>query len=824
MDNYDDVLRQMQSEGLLVSELVPDGRVHRVRTADSREKRGWYVIHEWQAGDGRRYLVGSYGIWQGQERNARKIELRRESTLSAAERAALRARMLEDGRRAKAQREAEAERAARRAAAVWAKALREPPAGVEVEYLSRKGIGAHGARYTPTGAIVVPMMDARGDVKGLQFILPRHHPRVAKTGRDKEYWPAGLSKIGRWFQIGAITSGSTVLVCEGFATGATLHEATGLPVVVAFDAGNLIHAAQAVRKHHRAERMLICADDDYLQKCQHCGKLTDVSVPDCQHCGRPHGRENPGCKAAAAAALAVGGAWIAPAFPGDRGGKKLTDFNDLAMFPSGGLPLVRAQIEAKLAELGWQAASPRLPGAVGGGDGGGAMAARLSIDDAVARYVGIYGMGGKVLFDSVERRIVHRDDVLNLLPRHGWEAMRSHPAWRVVRDHEIGFDPSCSDPAIKCNLFGGFALKPRQGECSMLLDLLYHMCSGEPNAQEVYDWVLKWLAYPLQNPGAKMQTSIVVHGPQGVGKNLFFESVGRIYGEYFRVLGQEALEDKFNSDWAEKKLFILADEVLARAEMYHVKNRLKGFITGDTIRVNPKNMPARNERNCMNIVFLSNELMPLALERDDRRHCVIWVPEKLDEAFYRAVTVEIEQGGVEALYDFLLRLDLGDFRPWTKPPTTKAKRDLIAQGQSSVERFVAEWLALEVEGGDGRPLPVCPCLGTHLYQAYERWCTRHGERARRLQEVIGHLGKRQGWQTGRACSTWASLTDRTIKARKMVVPSEDDMAAALRLDRSQDSVQARLMRERYETTGEWLTAGYFAFEAALVVRGGGFQE
>jgi hypothetical protein len=57
----------------------------------------------------------------------------------------------------------------------------------------------------------------------------------------------------------------------------------------------------------------------------------------------------------------------------------------------------------------------------------------------------------------------------------------------------------------------------------------------------------------------------------------------------------------------------------------------------------------------------------------------------------------------------------------------------------------------------------------------------------------------------------------------MVVPSEDDMAAALRLDRSQNGVQARLMRERYETTGEWLTAGYFAFEAALVVRGGGFQ-
>lgn len=814
MENYNDVLAQLQSEGLQVTELVPDGRVHRVRTADSREKRGWYVLHEWEADDGRRFLVGSYGVWQGNERNARKVEIRRtDRPLSAAERSALRARMLEDSKRAKAQREAEAERAARRAAAVWAKALRTPPDDVDVDYLRRKGIQAHGVRYTPSGAVVVPMMDARGDVKGLQFILPRHHPRVGKTGRDKEYWPAGLSKTGRWFQIGALYGGCTALLCEGFATGATLHEATGLPVVVAFDAGNLIHVAQAIRKHFRVERILVCADDDYLQKCRHCGRPTDVSLPNCTHCGEPHGQDNPGCKAAAAAALAVGGAWLAPRFPADRGGKKLTDFNDLALFPQGGLPLVRAQIEEKLAALGWQVSVARKASAEGEGEG--AMAARLTVDDAVARYVGIYGMGGKVLFDTVERRIVHRDDVLNLLPRHGWEDMRAHPAWRVVRDYEIGFDPSGQDPRVKCNLFGGLPMKPRPGECSMLLELLHHLCSSEPNAEEVFQWVLKWLAYPLQHPGAKMQSAIVVHGPQGTGKSRFFEAYAKIFGEYARVLGQEALEDKFNSDWAEKKLFILADEVLARSDMFHIKNRLKGFITGDTIRVNPKNIAAHTERNCMNIVFLSNERMPLVIEKDDRRHLVLWSPPKLDEGFYEAVNAEIADGGVEALYDYLLRLDLSGFFPWSKPPMTKAKRDLLMQSASSEERFVEEWLALEVDGPDGEPLPVCPCLGTHLYQAYERWCSAIGERPRRLQELIGFLGKRPGWQAGKTCSTWTNLRDRTVKSRKMVIPSEEDMAAALRLDRSSERRQERLLREKFESTGQWLTAGYFAFEAAV---------
>lgn len=812
MENYNDALAQLQSDGLQVTELIPDGRVHRVRTADSREKRGWYVLHEWVADDGRRFIVGSYGIWRGPERNARKVEIRRaDRPLSAAERAALRARMLEDSRRAKAQREAEAQRAARRAAVVWSKALREPPDGKMPDYLVRKGVLQHGVRFTPSGAIVVPMMDARSDVKGLQFILPRHHPRVAKTGRDKEYWPAGLAKTGHWFQIGALYGGCTALLCEGFATGATLHEATGLPVVVAFDAGNLLHVAQAIRRHFRVERILVCADDDYVQKCRACGRLTEVSGSVCGHCGQPHGQENPGCKAAAAAALAVGGAWVAPHFPADRGGKKLTDFNDLAQFPQGGLQLVRAQIEAKLAELGWQASPARSSTTQGGGDG--AMSARLTVDEAVERFVGIYGMGGKVLFDSVERRIVHRDDVLNLLPRHGWEDMRAHPKWRVVRDWEIGFDPGGQDQRIKCNLFGGLPTKPKPGECSMLLDLLYHLCSKEPNADEIFQWVLKWLAYPLQHLGAKMQSAIVVHGPQGTGKSRFFEAYAKIFGEYARVLGQEALEDKFNSDWAEKKLFILADEVLARSDMFHIKNRLKGFITGDTIRVNPKNIAAHTERNCMNIVFLSNERMPLVLERDDRRHLVLWSPPKLDDGFYAAVNDEIANGGVEALFDRLLKLDLSGFHPWSKPPMTNAKRDLVMQSASSEERFVEEWLALEVDGEGGSPLPVCPCLGAHLFRAYERWCQSRGERPRRMQELIGFLGKRPGWQAGKTCSTWTNLRDKTAKSRKMVIPSEEDMAMALRLDRT--GVQERLARDRFESTGHWLTAGYFAFEAAL---------
>lgn len=834
MNNYDNVLTQIRLAGLAVDTLDADGKVHRCRVEGSKERKGWYLLHVWRASNGAEYVVGSYGIWQGASNNVTKVELARD-VMDDTERAALKSRLAEDRKRAKAQRDAEAGRAARRAATVWAKALKIPPEGKTTDYLTRKGVQPYGLRYTESGALVIPMMDGRGETKGLQFILPSHHPRVKCTGRDKEYWPQGLAKTGHWYQIGSPYAGGVCLVAEGYSTAATLHAATGLPVAVAFDAGNLLPVAQALQKSHRAERILICADDDYIQKCQECRKPTAVAGPLCGHCGKEHGQSNPGCQAAAAAALAVGGHWLAPTFPADRAGKKLTDFNDLQQFPQGGLALVRAQVDAKIAEAGWATQARPRPSSTGG-EGGDAdadnMVARLSVDEAVERYIGTYGMGGKALFDGVGRRIVHKDDVLNLLPSHGWENIKAHPNWRVVWDHQIGFDPTYKDPAIKCNLFGGWPVLDKaagpvicpesgrvlrytnsRGDCSALLDLLKFMCGNEPNSDDVFNWILKWLAYPLQHPGAKMHSAIVVHGPQGSGKSRFFEAYSKIFGPYGRVLGQEALEDKFNADWAEKKLFILADEVLARAEMFHIKNRLKGFITGDSIRVNPKNVAAHNEKNQMNIVFLSNERMPLVLENDDRRHCVIWVPPKPDDAFFELLNAEIADGGVVALHAALLALDLGDFKPWTRPPMTGAKSDLIQQSLSSEDRFLADWMALDVEGTDGEPLPFCPCSSSHLYRAYELWCNAAGERARRAQELIGLAGKKPGWQAGKPFNTWANLLDAKAKKRRMVVPSADDMALSVR--HCKTGTQARLQRERFETPGHWLTASHFAFHAAL---------
>jgi putative DNA primase/helicase len=343
----------------------------------------------------------------------------------------------------------------------------------------------------------------------------------------------------------------------------------------------------------------------------------------------------------------------------------------------------------------------------------------------------------------------------------------------------------------------------------VLLDLLEYLCGGEPNAREVYLWVLKWLAYPIQHPGAKMRTALIFHGGQGAGKNLFFEAMMAIYGEYGRIIDQAAIEDKFN-DWASRKLFLIGDEVVARQELFHVKNKLKGLVTGEWVRINPKNVAAHDERNHVNIVFLSNETQPLVLEKDDRRYAVIHTPDKLGEDFYREVADEIHKGGIEALHHHLLHLDLGEFNEHTKPPMTESKKALIDVSLDSVERFLRDWIDGDILlGQDNEPLPFCPCGSADLYTAYQRWCRQEGvSKPREQNQFYGHILRRRGWQKVHR-DRYLEWNSRQPKRQRMLIPASWEIDASVAAGRDD-------YRQRPDTSlTEWMTTCFFAFRDAM---------
>jgi len=739
--NYDDVLQQLHAAGLIVEHLEIGRLVRCYVEGGDREKRGWYSLHEIQGDKGDVFLVGSFGVWRGAENNAQKIALKKADQLTPDQLAAIRRRIQEDQRRARAHREALAKRAAQIATRGWAKLS---PTG-DCDYLARKGVQAHGLRFSPSGAAAIAMLDANGVVHGLQIIRSAKQTKGARGKLSKEYWPRHCETKGHFFLIGIPQT--IVLIAEGYATAASLHEATGLPTAIAFDANNLIHVAAALHKRYPRAKVLVCADDDYLATCAECQQRTLVATKLCFSCGKEHRGKNAGVAAASTAALEVEGAWVAPLFDPDVRrqaldvrGDKLTDFNDLHL--AQGLQEVRQQIETRVAELGWNLVGRmRAPNSDVDGSGGGADAPLKPIADQqemLERFALVYGQSGTV-FDHQEHVLLALSDMRDAcLSRQMHRAWMEHPERQLVRVKEVGFDPAGEDPQITCNLWAGWPTQPKKGECKKLLELLEYMCSDDPNAGELYQWVLRWIAYPIKNPGAKMKTSLVVHGPQGTGKNMFFEALMQIYGPYGRVIDQSAIEDKFN-DWASRKLFLIADEVVARSDVYHVKNRLKAFITGDWIRINPKNIAAYDERNHVNVAFLSNESMPVVLEEDDRRYAVIWTPVKLGQDFYAEVREEIKAGGIQALHDYLLNLDLGPFNDATLPPRSAAKIDLINQSLDSTSRFFYELSNQQISGVE----PI-PALSQDVYWLYRHWCGQNGLRAAPMPRLVDVFRRKHG--------------------------------------------------------------------------------
>jgi hypothetical protein len=350
------------------------------------------------------------------------------------------------------------------------------------------------------------------------------------------------------------------------------------------------------------------------------------------------------------------------------------------------------------------------------------------------RFTLIYGT--ETVYDHDEHdiiRVAHLRLALGKDPVNAW--LYSDGRRMVSRDHVV-FDPSGRAKLPDyVNLFYGMPAKPDASKpCDKLMDLLCHLCGEDP---AVFDWVLKWIAYPLQHPGAKMETAIVMHGEEGAGKNLFWAAVRDLYGAYASVITQNELESQFNT-WASRKLFMIANEVVSRSELREHKGRLKNYITERELQINEKLLPLRTEENHMNFVFLSNETQPLALDRTDRRYLVLWTPPARGPEFYAAAHDELLNGGAAGLYARLLELPLGEFNEHTKPLLTDAKRNLIEISKTPPELFFDQWSTGLL------PVPYHSAAARDLYRSFVKWCAMAGEKHAPSQTKFGGAMRRLG--------------------------------------------------------------------------------
>ena len=296
----DGFTKHCEAQGLVIRDLIADGEIHRVPHISSKKGAvdGWYILH--LSG---KIPVGVCGCWKEPTFESKWMaDIGRNMSFSE--------RLEHDKLIAEIRSKREADRLASQQVAAE-KAEDEvstyADASADHPYLVRKRIEPHGIKIDRAGRLVVPVIDQEGEILSYQTIDADGNKRFLKGGKIE----------GGFYELRG--NRKVIFIGEGFATCASIHQATGFTTLVAFDCGNLAKVAKSAKEMFLGSRIVICADNDQFTE------------------------GNPGITRAKAAAGLVFGEIVYPIFNESDLASKPTDFNDLHTLQ--GIEAVKEQIE-----------------------------------------------------------------------------------------------------------------------------------------------------------------------------------------------------------------------------------------------------------------------------------------------------------------------------------------------------------------------------------------------------------------------------------------------------------------------------------------------
>lgn len=251
------------------------------------------------------------------------------------------------------------------------------------------------------------------------------------------------------------------------------------------------------------------------------------------------------------------------------------------------------------------------------------------------------------------------------------------------------------------NLWQGFACEaiPGKNHEPFLEHVFRNICSGD---QGHYDYVVRWMARCVQNPGEAGQVAIVLRGGMGVGKGTFAHGFGSLWGRhYLQVSSAKHLTGQFNAHLRDC-VVLFADEAFFAGDKQH-EGTLRALVTEPTIVVEGKGIDAEIGLNTTHLIVGGNKAWLVPAGHDERRFLVLDVAEekKQDLAYFKAVTKALKNGGRESLLHFLLTYELDEFEVRAVPKTA-------ALGDQKVMSLTPEeqwWLERLM---DGRTLSTSP--------------------------------------------------------------------------------------------------------------------
>jgi hypothetical protein len=303
---------------------------------------------------------------------------------------------------------------------------------------------------------------------------------------------------------------------------------------------------------------------------------------------------------------------------------------------------------------------------------------------------------------KVKTKGVHRD------PAQEWIAWPHRPTLERIC-YRPGCDDICPGPdgRLELNSWPGWAVEPAPGDASPFLELLEYLTSLEPH---FLNNALQWFAYPVQHPGTKLYTALVVWSiGQGIGKSLLGETMEGIYGRNYGVIDNDDLGSKFNA-WAVRKQFVLGNEVAGR-DSKELMFKVRDMVTRITMKIENKGVDPYWITDCINYYVSSNSARPVYAQDDERRFLVVRAPqERLPPGFYDRYkdwlwldknAHRFRPESMSALMWELLHTDLSGFDPTAAAPVTDAMLEMIDNSRSPLDDITHNLLVdpnLELDG------------------------------------------------------------------------------------------------------------------------------
>jgi hypothetical protein len=293
------------------------------------------------------------------------------------------------------------------------------------------------------------------------------------------------------------------------------------------------------------------------------------------------------------------------------------------------------------------------------------------------------------------------------------------------------FRPKMECLPIEYNLFRGFEIEPKMGSFEVFHRVLRLIANGD---QRIFDYIENWAAHIIQKPYEKTRVAIVVQGRKGVGKDTYFNALGKIFGTHFfnTSTPEDNVFHKFNS--------AIARIILAKFEEANFQtnkeneDKLKFIITSPTSVIEKKGHDPITLDSFINVVMTTNHEVPLPITDDERRFVLFKMSEeqRIDlkdtpevkhskEMFWRGVYAEIEKPDTIAAYHhYLLHKDISNFNPFLD----RVRTSYYDEVASSFIPHHARYFQRQIELDEERTEPLewrARDLFTDIKQAYTRF-------------------------------------------------------------------------------------------------------